>query len=93
MHLQFIDTQQPLPYVHLLSVITDVALVINAVAVGIETGRSLGSTAHCEGTATPVCDVAIYHQSALNTTLLLALAVGRVVALTVFADGLLGIVR
>jgi hypothetical protein len=30
---------QPYPYVHMLSVITDVALVVNAVAVGTGLGR------------------------------------------------------
>ena len=39
----FIETQQPFPYVHLLSLITDVALVVNALSVGVHTGRQLGN--------------------------------------------------
>ena len=39
--LAVIDTQQPFPYVHLLSLITDVALSVNAATVGLQTGRHL----------------------------------------------------
>ena len=45
--LSYVDTQQPFPYVHLLSLITDVALAVNAMAVGMHTGRQLASMAHC----------------------------------------------
>jgi len=39
--MAFIDTQQPFPYVHLLSMITDVSLMVNSIYVGIHTGREL----------------------------------------------------
>lgn len=39
--LTFIDSQQPFPYVHLLALLTDLALCVNAATVGLQTGRQL----------------------------------------------------
>ena len=47
--LAYIGTQQPFPYVHLLSILTDLALAVNAMYVGLHTGRQLfGVQAHCD---------------------------------------------
>ena len=46
--LAYIGTQQPFPYVHLLSILTDLALAVNAMYVGLHTGRQLFEVqAHC----------------------------------------------
>ena len=47
--LAYIGTQQPFPYVHLLSILTDLALAVNAMYVGLHTGRQLfGVQPHCD---------------------------------------------
>ena len=47
--LAYIGTQQPFPYVHLLSMLTDLALAVNAMYVGLHTGRPLfGVQPHCD---------------------------------------------
>ena len=73
--LAYIDTQQPFPYVHLLSLITDLALAVNAVHVGTSAGRTLAMEAH-----TP-----------LNTVLMVMVQLLRVAAFTLIYQGLLGI--
>jgi hypothetical protein len=98
--LCFIDTQQPFVYLHLLALITDVALGVNAMAVGLHTGRQLASTAHCrhqqtpnigEGDAEALCRAAIFSESPINLALLIGLAAVRVAAFTFIYNGLLGI--
>ena len=39
--LMYIDSQQPFPYVHLLALLTDMALCVNSATVGLQTGRIL----------------------------------------------------
>ena len=39
--LTYIDSQQPFPYVHLLALLTDMALAVNSATVGLQTGRQL----------------------------------------------------
>ena len=39
--LSYVDSQQPFPYVHLLALLTDLALIVNAAAVGLSVGRDL----------------------------------------------------
>lgn len=90
MALAFIDTQQPFPYVHLLAVITDVALLVNAVSVGLHTGRQLASTSHCAGQPSP-CAAALFVESRLNVCVLVLLAAVRVAAFTLIYNGLLAI--
>ena len=48
--LTYIDSQQPFPYVHLLALLTDMALCVNSATVGLQTGRSLydHNTTHTE---------------------------------------------
>ena len=41
MTLTYIDSQQPFPYVHLLALLTDMALCVNAATVGLQTGRHM----------------------------------------------------
>jgi len=55
--LAFIDTQQPFPYVHLLFVITDVALAVNSATCGLQAGRHLlaAETAHAEAPLILIC--------------------------------------
>ena len=68
------STQQPFP-IHLLSLITDLALAVNAVHVGTSAGRTLAMEAH-----TP-----------LNTVLMVMVQLLRVAAFTLIYQGLLGI--
>ena len=42
--LAFIDTQQPFPYVHLLAIMTDLALAVNAATCGLQAGRDLNDS-------------------------------------------------
>ena len=39
--LTYIDSQQPFPYVHLLALLTDMALCVNSATVGLQTGRQI----------------------------------------------------
>ena len=59
--MTFIDTQQPFPYVHLLSIIVDVAMCVNAITVGVHTGRELGALPPpaAFGSAVLLCAIAL----------------------------------
>ena len=50
--LTYIDSQQPFPYVHLLALLTDMALCVNSATVGLQAGRQVAdsSTGRMEGT-------------------------------------------
>ena len=87
--LAYIDTQQPYPYVHLLAILTDLALVVNAMYVGLHTGRQLlvPSTKHPEAFG----EAPWRTESRINIVLLLGFAAVRVAAFTLIYNGLLGI--
>jgi hypothetical protein len=92
--LAYIGTQQPFPYVHLLSILTDLALAVNAMYVGLHTGRQLfGVQAHCDmaQAAALRCDSSWQSESRLNVLLLVGFAAVRVAAFTLIYHGLLGI--
>ena len=84
--LAYIDTQQPFPYVHLLAILTDLALAVNAMYVGLHTGRQL-FVPHPGG----ALEAPWRTESHLNVVLLLGFAAVRVAAFTLIYNGLLGI--
>jgi len=92
--LAYIGTQQPFPYVHLLSILTDLALAVNAMYVGLHTGRQLfGVQPHCDvaQAAALKCASSWQSESTLNVLLLVGFAAVRVAAFTLIYHGLLGI--
>eukprot|EP00908_Phaeocystis_cordata_P026180 Transcript_865.p1 GENE.Transcript_865~~Transcript_865.p1 ORF type:complete len:493 (+),score=222.21 Transcript_865:96-1574(+) len=90
--LAYIGTQQPFPYVHLLAVLTDLALAVNAMYVGLHTGRQLFVSRHCEAAqGGAACETPWQSESHLNVLLLVGFAGVRVAAFTLIYNGLLGI--
>lgn len=83
--LLHIDMPQPFPYVHLLAMLTDLALAVNAMYVGLHTGRQL-LVPHAPGELPPW-----QSEAAVNVALLLFFAAVRVAAFTLIYNGLLGI--
>ena len=73
--LAFIDSQQPFPYVHLLALLTDLALTVNAATVGLSTGRDLRDDSTLRG----------------EVLLLLLCAFMRVAAFVLVFNGLLAV--
>ena len=70
--LAYIGTQQPFPYVHLLSILTDLALAVNAMYVGLHTGRQLFEATHCDAAQAVALQCASPWQSESRLNVLLA---------------------
>lgn len=73
--LSYVDSQQPFPYVHLLALLTDLALIVNAATVGLSAGR----------------DVHDVHTMRGEVSLLLLCAFLRIASFVLVFNGLLAV--
>jgi len=73
--LAFVDSQQPFPYVHLLALLTDLALTVNAATVGLQAGRGIYAK----------------ETTAAEVPLLLATAFFRIASFVLVFNGLLAV--